>query len=89
MAKAADQERAYLKVLRVVIISFLKGTAPILAVEAARRATPGHVRPSFKELEEACRGQGSGAAATPGAPAADAPAADAPAEESQAATTGG
>ncbi|HEV2698120.1 MAG TPA: flagellar motor stator protein MotA [Terriglobales bacterium] len=89
MAKAADEERAYLNVLRVVIISFLKGTAPILAVEAARRATPGHMRPSFQELEEACRGHGSGAAATPAAPAADAPAADAPAEESQAATTGG
>jgi hypothetical protein len=42
MAKVADEERAYLNVLRVVIISFLKGTAPILAVEAARRAVPGH-----------------------------------------------
>src|SRR5437762_29038 len=67
MAKAADEERAYLNVLRVVIISFLKGTAPILAVEAARRATPGHMRPSFQELEEACRGHGSTPAATPAA----------------------
>jgi chemotaxis protein MotA len=64
MAKLADQERAYLNVLRVLIISFLKGTAPILAVEAARRAVPGHVRPSFQELEQACRG--GGAAAAPG-----------------------
>ncbi len=47
---------AYLYVLRVMMISFLKGTAPIMAVEVARRAVPGHVRPSFKELEEACRG---------------------------------
>jgi chemotaxis protein MotA len=59
MAKLADEEKAYLNVLRVVIISFLKGTAPILAVEAARRAVPAHVRPTFKELEEACRGGGS------------------------------
>jgi chemotaxis protein MotA len=36
-------------------VSFLKGTAPIMAVEVARRAVPGHVRPSFKEVEEACR----------------------------------
>jgi chemotaxis protein MotA len=84
MAKIADDERAYLNVLRVVIISFLKGTAPILAVEAARRATPNHVRPSFKELEEACRGHGSAAPATP---AADAPAT--PPEDAQAAATGG
>jgi chemotaxis protein MotA len=58
MAKLADHERAYLNVLRVVIISFPKGTAPTLALEAARRATPGHVRPTFQELEEACRGSG-------------------------------
>jgi chemotaxis protein MotA len=73
MAKLADDERAYLNVLRVVIISFLKGTAPILAVEAARRATPGHVRPTFQELEEACRGHSSAAPAAPAAPEGEAP----------------
>jgi chemotaxis protein MotA len=56
MAKIADEEKAYFNVLRVVIIAFLKGTAPILAVEAARRAVPAHVRPTFKELEDSCRG---------------------------------
>jgi len=55
MTKAADEEHAYLYVLRVLMISFLKGTAPIMAVEVARRAVPGNVRPSFKELEAACR----------------------------------
>lgn len=59
MAKNADEEKAYLNVLKVVVISFLKGTAPIMAVEAARRAVPGHVRPSFKELEQACRSGGA------------------------------
>ncbi len=63
MSKLADDEPAYLNVLRVLIISFLKGTAPILAVEAARRASAGHVRPTFQELEQACRSQGSAAAA--------------------------
>jgi chemotaxis protein MotA len=67
MAKIADDEKAYMNVLRVVIISFLKGTAPILAVEAARRAIPAHVRPTFKELEEGCRGSGGAEAATPAA----------------------
>ncbi|HZP16420.1 MAG TPA: flagellar motor stator protein MotA [Terriglobales bacterium] len=65
MGKIADARRAYLNVLKVLIISFLKGTAPILAVEAARRAVPGHVRPTFQELEEACRGHSSSPASSP------------------------
>ena len=58
MVKLADDEHAYLYVLRVLMVSFLKGTAPIMAVEVARRAIPGHVRPSFKEVEAACRNRG-------------------------------
>jgi chemotaxis protein MotA len=63
MAKAADEEHAFLYVMRVLMISFLKGTAPIMAVEVARRAIPGHVRPSFQELESACRSGGAAAIA--------------------------
>src|SRR5207302_9006163 len=72
MVKIADDEHAYLYVLRVLIVSFLKGTAPIMAVEVARRAVPGHVRPSFKEVEPACRNKGpaEAAAAAPEAAAA-------------------
>jgi chemotaxis protein MotA len=55
MSKAADDEKHYYHVLRVCMIAFLKGMSPILAVEMARRAIPGHVRPSFKELEDSCR----------------------------------
>jgi len=78
MVKLADDEHAYLYVLRVLIVSFLKGTAPIMAVEVARRAIPGHVRPSFKEVEAACRNKGAvdESAATPDpAPVASAAAA--------------
>lgn len=64
MTKAAEEEHAFLYVMRVLIVSFLKGSAPIMAVEVARRAVPGHVRPSFKELEAACRGGGAAAAAS-------------------------
>jgi len=64
MAKAAEEEHAFLYVLRVLIVSFLKGSAPIMAVEVARRAIPGHVRPSFQELEKTCRGGGAAAAAS-------------------------
>lgn len=63
MTKLADDEHAFLYVMRVLMVSFLKGSAPIMAVEVARRAVPGHVRPSFKELEAACRGGGAPAAA--------------------------
>jgi len=63
MTKAAEEEHAFLYVLRVLMVSFLKGSAPIMAVEVARRAVPGHVRPSFKELEQACRSGGAAAAA--------------------------
>jgi chemotaxis protein MotA len=63
MVKASEDEHAFLYVLRVLMVSFLKGSAPIMAVEVARRAVPGHVRPSFKELEAACRGGGAAAAA--------------------------
>lgn len=69
MAKAAEEERCYLHVLRVVMIAFLKGSAPIMAVEAARRAIPGNVRPSFKEVEKACREAGGGAPAAAAASA--------------------
>jgi chemotaxis protein MotA len=49
MAKAADEEHAFLHVLRVLIFSFLKGTAPIMAVEVARAAPyPGMFAPLFK-----------------------------------------
>jgi chemotaxis protein MotA len=47
MSKTVDEEHAFLMVLRVTMIAFLKGVAPIMAVEIGRRTVPGHVRPSF------------------------------------------
>ena len=69
MAKTADDEHAYYHVLRVLMLAFLKGISPIMAVEIGRRAIPGHVRPSFQEVEQTCRG---GGAASPAAAAASA-----------------
>ncbi|MGA8301223.1 MAG: flagellar motor stator protein MotA, partial [Terriglobales bacterium] len=43
MGKAAEEEHAFLLVLRVVMIAFLKGVAPIMAVEVGRRVVPGNV----------------------------------------------
>jgi len=70
MAAAAEDEHAHLLVLRILMASFSKGMAPIIAVEMARRAIPGHVRPGFLEVEKACRGGGAAAAPAEGEPAA-------------------
>jgi chemotaxis protein MotA len=55
MSKMVDDEHAYYHVLRVVMLSFIKGMSPMLAVEMGRRAIPEHVRPSFQEMEKGCR----------------------------------
>jgi chemotaxis protein MotA len=55
MSKIAEEEHSYYHVLRVVMLAFIKGTAPIMAVEMGRRAIPGHARPSFVEVETECR----------------------------------
>ena len=62
MSKSADERNAYLQVLRVLILSFLKGNAPMIAIEMARRSIPAHVRPSFDEMEKACKGGAAAAA---------------------------
>jgi chemotaxis protein MotA len=73
MAKAADEEHAYLLVLRILMASFIKGIAPIMAIEIARRAIPGQVRPGFQEVEQACRSSSSVVATEPEAAAEPAP----------------
>ena len=55
LTKLIDDEHDYYYVLRVAMMSFIKGISPSLAVEMARRAIPEHVRPSFQEVEKACR----------------------------------
>ena len=57
MAKTADAHNEYLHVLRVLILSFLKGSAPMIAIEMGRRAVPAHLRPSFDEMEKNCKNQ--------------------------------
>ena len=55
MSKRNGDEHGFYQVLRVVMLSFIKGMSPILAVEMGRRAIPAHVRPSFDEVEKVCR----------------------------------
>ncbi len=57
LQKMNDAEADYLRCLRQGVIAFVKGSAPVLAVEFARRSIPSDLRPSFKEFETACRGR--------------------------------
>ncbi len=57
MTKAAEDHNSFLHVLRVLLLSFLKGAAPMIAIEMGRRAIPAHVRPSFDEMEKNCKSQ--------------------------------
>jgi chemotaxis protein MotA len=55
MGKIAQEENEYLHVLRVLLLSFLKGSAPMIAIEMGRRAIPAYVRPTFDEMEKNCK----------------------------------
>ena len=68
MAKEADAEHAYFQVLRATIVGFSKGLPPILAVEVGRRSIPGHIRPTFQEVESLCRNRAPQAAPAPAPP---------------------
>ena len=55
LSKLVEDEHAYYHVLRVVMLGFIKGMSPSIAVEMGRRAVPEHVRPTFQEVEKSCR----------------------------------
>ena len=59
MAKNSEAESEYLGFLRMASLGFIKDLSPIMAVELARRAIPQEVRPTFQEMEGACRGGGN------------------------------
>jgi chemotaxis protein MotA len=56
LAKINESESQYFQCLRVGILALIRGTPPRLAVEFARRAIPPNLRPSFQQMEEACKG---------------------------------
>jgi len=65
MSKGNDADSQYYHCLRIGIIAFVRGAAPMLAVEFSRRTIPADVRPTFQEMEAACRGGGKAPAAAP------------------------
>ena len=70
LTRLVEDEHAFYHVLRVVMLSFIKGMSPTLAVEVARRAVPEHVRPTFTEVEQACRQKDAAAESAAAAPSA-------------------
>ena len=60
--KAAEAESQYYQTLRAGLMAFAKGIAPMIAVEFARRAIPPEMRPTFHEMEAACKGAPAAAA---------------------------
>jgi chemotaxis protein MotA len=63
MSKSAEEEHTYLNVLRTILLAFLKGNTPILALEFGRRVIPHRVRPSFGEMEKMVKKNPAAAAA--------------------------
>ncbi len=59
MAKAMeannDSEHKYVATIMFGILAHAKGVNPGIAVEFARRSIPGYARPTFEEVEQACR----------------------------------
>jgi chemotaxis protein MotA len=58
-----EAEHRYLMCLRQTMLAYIRGCAPLLSVEFGRRAVPPHLRPSFQELETACKSTGAEGAA--------------------------
>jgi len=56
LEKTVEAEGQFYQVLRAALMAFAKGMAPMIAVEFARRAIPHEFRPTFKEMETACKG---------------------------------
>jgi chemotaxis protein MotA len=51
----AELEELYMHSIKAGVVAYAKGMPPIVAVEFARRVIVNEFRPSFAEVEEACR----------------------------------
>jgi chemotaxis protein MotA len=63
LEKIHDAESQYYQMLRAGLMAFARGMAPIIAVEFARRAIPPELRPTFKNMEQACKASAKAAVA--------------------------
>ena len=54
-----EEEGNYFLVIKAGIIAHMQGYAPQVSIEFARKVVPSHLRPSFKDLEEAIQNVGN------------------------------
>lgn len=54
----ARSEGQYLNCIKNGVVAFARGDSPLICVEFARRNIEPEKRPSFKEVEDACKGRG-------------------------------
>jgi chemotaxis protein MotA len=73
MATVNEAEAHFYHCLRVGVAAFVRGAAPILSIEFARRTIPAGVRPTFQEMEQYCK-KGAVAGSAPAPDSAPAPA---------------
>ncbi len=59
MGKTHEAHKQYFACLRAAVIAYAKGSSPLMAVEYGRRTIPTRNRPTFSELESACKGGGA------------------------------
>ncbi|MFN9301896.1 MAG: flagellar motor stator protein MotA [Candidatus Kapaibacterium sp.] len=55
MENAVHEAEHYMTAIKVALLSVAKGSPASVSVEFARRSIPPHIRPSFKETEEATK----------------------------------
>jgi len=55
MSARDESEASYYRVLKSGLIAFIKGHPPVMAIEFARRTIPHGERPTFLEMETACK----------------------------------
>ena len=58
MAKTAEEHNCYLHVLRVLLLAFLKGIAPIIAIETGTTRDSGACAPVFRRNGKVLQGPG-------------------------------
>jgi chemotaxis protein MotA len=57
LSKFADSETEYYEVLKAAMIAHVQGNAPVITVEVARKVVPGHLKPSFQEIDKLLNGE--------------------------------
>jgi chemotaxis protein MotA len=62
LEKTSESEGAFYQSVRAGLMAFARGMAPLIAVEFARRSIPHTARPTFQEMEAACKGRPAPAA---------------------------